>query len=458
MRRRVSFFLLLLGLALALARLPVAARRQAARRALASGGNGYPAAELASLAQTAPEPRLWEAAGRAALREAHPLQARAFFLRARAEGRLSAQGYGLLGDLLSEAGYLEAAQVLWERAAEVPPPEGNAWRARLAQVALRRGEWLRALTYYRILAREDAAYACQAGKLLAVLRPEEADSYLRQAEKPGASCRALAQALRENLLLGSLQDDPAYTLTLVGRALGRFDEWGLAAEALRRAVERNPQYAEAWAFLGQALERSGGDGRAALETALRLDPNSLSASSLMALYWRARGAPEKALVYFYRAAQAEAENPVWEMEIGATLAHMGRISEAERHYRRAIQLGGDSPAPWRALAEFSLQYNADLSAIGLPAARQAVLLAPKEAASQELMARIYLRLGDLLTARRFARRALELDAGYAAAYYDLGLIASLQGDSAQARRMLETAISLAPESPWAAQARRLLAP
>ncbi len=455
-RKGLPWFLVLVVGALALSWWQVSAPRRAAVRALQSGGAGYSAAQLADWAQNIPLPALWEVAGKVALEEEHPSQARAFWLRAAAEERLSPDGYGRLGDLFAENGYLETAAAFWQRALDSPHPA--PWLLRLAQMEESRRNWQAALGWYRQLAHIAPAYTCQTGRLLAVLEPQAADAYLSQAVESAQSCKPLAQALQETLLLGDMQDAPAYTMLLIGRTLARFDEWPLAAEAFRRAVTYEPAYAEAWAFLGQAQERSGEDGRESLEIALQLDPNSLAASSLMALYWRTHDAPEKALVYFYRAAQTEPQNPIWEQEIGATLAQMGNVPEATRHYQRATEISPKKPEVWRALAGFCLQYNVELQSLALPAARQAVLLAPKEAASQEMMARLYLRMGDLPLARRFARQALQLDSGYAPAYYDLGVIAALQDDDALARRMFDTVIAVAPQSIWATQARRWLEP
>ena len=434
---------------------------RAARRALERRGEGYSLAELTALAQTVPEPALWEVAGWRAWEQEQPSIAQTCLLRARSEGALSPQGYGLLGDLSAEAGNLEDAVSFWEQAVAQDAPQADLWRRKLAQVAESRGDWEIALEDYRALlqrAPTDPELICHLGMLLAVLRPAEAPAYLETAAAPASPCAALAADLQDALVRGNLQDDPVYTAVLVGRALGGRGEWHLAAEAFRRAVERNPDYAEAWAFWGQALEATGQDGSRALETALRLDPASLTAASLNALYWRARGQPEKALVYFYRAASREPQNPLWEIEIGATLAQMGNISDALAHYRKATTLSPDDPAPWRSLADFCLQYGLEIKETALPAARRSVILAPEEAASVETLGRVYLRLGDLDSARRFARRALSLDSGYAPAYLDLGLIAALRGDDVQARRMYRTVIALAPDSPAAAQARRLLQP
>ncbi|GAB4528156.1 MAG: hypothetical protein Fur0018_14100 [Anaerolineales bacterium] len=423
--------------------------------------DGWSAAQVAALAQRRDAPALWERAGWLAWRADQPYQARAFLLRAAAEGALSTQGYGLLGDVYASDGLVDNALGFWQQAVARQAPQAAVWHFRLAQVAESQQDWPQAIAHYRAAAQGDAGNpqaAYRLGLLLAVFEPDSAEAYLSSLAAGRSPYAAAAEDIRRSLLLGNLRDDSAYAATLVGRALGRQNEWPLAVAALQHATASDPQYAEAWAFLGQALESNGQDGRAALETALRLNPNSLAAASLMAVYWRTHDEASRALVYAYRVAEIEPQNPLWQMEIGATLAQMGELSAALSHYREAANLQPDSPQGWRVLADFCLKYNIALEESALPAARRAVLLAPEAAGSLETLARVYIRLGDLLLARRLARQAIAHDPGLSAAYFDLGIIAALQGDSTLAQRMFETVIALAPNSGDAIQARRMLAP
>ncbi len=417
------------------------------------------AAQVAALAQSQSSAVLWERAGWLAWRAEQPDQARAYLLRARAGGTLSPQGYGLLGDLYANDGQLDTAVNFWQQAIAEGAPQTSVWHIRLAQVAESRQAWQSAIEHYRAALAEEPAneqIVYRLGLLLSIFEPNAAQAYLSRLAKGDPLHAQAAEELRQDLLLGSLQDSPAYTLTLVGRTLAKQEEWALAVTALQRATTIAPQYAEAWAFLGQALESSGQDGGEALETALHINPDSLSANILSALYWRKHNQPERALVYAYRGAENDPQNPLWQMEIGLTLGQMGNLPAAAKHYRQATTLNPDAPQTWRALATFCINYNYDLQATGLPAARQAVLLAFDDPLSLETLGRVYLRLGNLLLARRFAQQALQQDPGLVSAYLDLGTVAALQGDMTQAQRMFETVLTLAPNSPEAEQVRRLL--
>jgi tetratricopeptide (TPR) repeat protein len=72
------------------------------------------------------------------------------------------------------------------------------------------------------------------------------------------------------------------------------------------------------------------------------------------------------------------------------------------------------------------------------------------------MGQSLLQLGDHLTAERFLRRALEVNASYAPAYLHLGWVYLLSGDPGRAYDQFQHARALDPNSPTAEQAGRLL--
>jgi tetratricopeptide (TPR) repeat protein len=239
--------------------------------------------------------------------------------------------------------------------------------------------------------------------------------------------------------------------------LASLDEWALAEEAFRRAVEANPGYAEAWAFLGEAQGHQDKDSLPALEKALVLNPDSVSANTFLSLYWQRRERFDLALVYLYTAARLDPQNPALQTEIGNSLAALGELETALEHYQKAVELAPRDPQYWRSLANFSIRYEVDVRDTGLPAARQAVILDPEEPASLDAMGQILTLLGDPASAERFLTRALQADPGYAPARVHLGLVYILRGERDLARVQFDLARSLAPiDSAEAEHARRLL--
>jgi hypothetical protein len=84
-------------------------------------------------------------------------------------------------------------------------------------------------------------------------------------------------------------------------------------------------------------------------------------------------------------------------------------------------------------------------------------LNPKDPASLDTMAQVYILLGNPLIAQRFLNRALAANPGYAPARLHLGLVSLLHGNNSSARYQLQLARNLAPDgSAVEEQTRRLL--
>ena len=262
-----------------------------------------------------------------------------------------------------------------------------------------------------------------------------------------------------------------------GRALGSLGEWVLAGAAFERAVELRPDYAEAWAFLGEARQHldearliqafpvSGGQAApaktgsalAALEKALALDPGSVSTCLLLALYWQRQGDFDQALENAQAAANLAPRSPAVQAELGGNLAQAGHLPAALEAYQRASGLAPHDPTYLRLLAAFTLQYDHQVREVGLPAARRAVLIAPDDPASLVTLGQVLFTLGDLVNAERFLQRALALDPGFAPARLHLGLVHLLQNDTDRALEQFTLVRSLAAGTPLADQAERIIA-
>ncbi|HEX6304606.1 MAG TPA: tetratricopeptide repeat protein [Anaerolineales bacterium] len=303
----------------------------------------------------------------------------------------------------------------------------------------------------------------QIGLLHAARDPEQAINYLTRALEIDPGLEAAIQPLRRSLRTARLSNNRAYSLLISGRELAAMQAWDLAEEAFRQATTIQPDYAEAWAFLAEARQHQSADDYANeltwenLETALRLDPNSVAVNSLTGLYWQRRDRYDLALVYLHAAVEADPDNPTLHIELGNTLTQLGQITTAQKYYQAAVEMSPGDPLYWRALAAFSVNFELEVREVGLPAARQAVVLAPDDPASLDVMGRVFMLLDDPLSARRFLHRALLNDPGYAPARLHLGLLYLIEGDTPAAREQIALAHSLAlPGTPTADQANRLL--
>jgi tetratricopeptide (TPR) repeat protein len=302
-----------------------------------------------------------------------------------------------------------------------------------------------------------AAAAHELALLLAATNPEAALPYLEQASILDPNLDEQLAELKQVINTARFEEQPAYTLLASGRALGNLDEWNLANLAFQQATELRADYAEAWAYLGYAQERLGKDGGSALQKALGLDPQSLAANLFFAMHFTQTDNPAMALIYLHNAARIKPNMAEIQLEIGNVLVSLGDLPGAQRHYERALSLAGTDANIWRTTAELAILYNIEVRDLALPAARQALLLAPKDAAALDTLGRVYFVLGDPLSARRFFLRALQQDPGYAPAHLHLGMVLILQGDKLAAQDRFRLVLTLVPDTSLAEQAKRLLA-
>lgn len=476
MSRRLDYSLLArlllpLGLALALQLQPgwrlLAADFHQVRQALANRAYASAAESLVRLAERLPERSdLWEQAGRAALLGADPALAIRAFQTADAAGNLTAAGWLWLGDAYEQTGDLPAALRAWQAALSAPPPAGAepaALHLRLAAAYQTLSDLPAAIDALRqvVSQRPDLPEpAYRLGLLLAASQPELAPGYLQPAASLEPAYAATADELTRAITAATPSADPAYLLLVSGQTLARLDYWELASRAFEQAVRLNPEYAEAWAFLGQAHLQRGAEALPALQTALQLDPLSVAANSSLALYWRRQGQPEQALPYLQTALEQQPDNLLLHFDLGSLYAETGDLLTARQVLEAVAQRAPADPRPWQALVAFSLAYNVELETLALPAARQALAVASPvgagRAAALDALAQVYLRLGDLPLAERLLVAALAHDRANPAVNLHLGLVYSLQGRGAQAAGYLNRVLALAPDSAQAEQALRLL--
>jgi tetratricopeptide (TPR) repeat protein len=460
---------------------------EAANRAAQAGELHSASLHLAKAAEQLPGRNdLWELAGRDAL-QAGDLTAAIHYLENGASlGGLSAKGWEDLGDAYRQAGDLKAAERAF-RAAVVQVERPVDLYQKLLQVHRLLGDYSAAiadLEALKDLMPGDARLYYQSGLLNAVLQPEKALLPLEQAAQLDAKLAGQANMLHDSILSAQPAGDPAYTLLAAGRALASLGEWDLAREAFRQATLIRPDYAEAWAYHGEASQHFGQnvagsttqptpvvvqspqltptvmagseDGLEDLEKALALDPNSLSANTFLGLYWQRQGRFDLALICLKKAASLEPQNAVLQMQLGEILAIQGDLTGGLNAYQRAVSLAPDSAAYLRFLADYSLRYEYDPAQIALPAARRAILIAPNDSANLDTMGQVLIKLGDLVNAERFLNRALSVDPDFALAHLHMGSLYLLRGESERARQEFSLASSLAPGSAIADQSDRLL--
>lgn len=422
---------------------------------------------------------LWEQAGHYALQAGEYQTARLFLERTGME-RLSFQGLIDLGDACQELDELTQAIQFWHSALEKGGPIDSIY-PRLFRAYRLRTNLAESSSILRSLADQnpqDAQLQYQAGLFLAAYQPTDALDYLNRAARLDINLarridrltQAILQAqqntpstLPEAVPVDPLPEiSPAYIYLVSGRGLASLNEWLLAMQAFEEAARLQPDYADAWAYLGEARshitnENPGSqEGLADIQHALSLDPTSLPAHLFLAYYWTRQQLFTQAKLVIEQAQAFHPENPLLLAEMGNIHALSGDLPAANAAYSQAIDLAPGDPVYLRYLIHFSLTYNYQIDTLALPLARQAVILSPNDSESLNLMAQVLIRIGDLANAERFTRRALRLQPDYAPAHLSLGQIFLLNKAFDLARQELDMVLQLAPDSSYADQAQRLL--
>ncbi len=186
----------------------------------------------------------------------------------------------------------------------------------------------------------------------------------------------------------------------------------LAETCSRRALELDPDLAEAHASRGVALSAAGQaeEAEAAFETALRLDPNLYEAAYFYARHCFAADKPERAIEYFEWAAELRPEDFQAILLVAQVYHSLGVEDEAEAARRQGL-----------ALVEARLARD------------------PDDVRARYLGANALVALGEREKGLAWARMARELDPDDPMLLYNLGCIHALAGDPTEAMDCLERA-------------------
>lgn len=268
---------------------------------------------------------------------------------------------------------------------------------------------------------------------------------------------AAAFGIRQGIQTGRVSEDPAYLLTATGQALAAAGEWAAARQAFLGAVELNPNYAEAWAFLGEALQQNGQDGLPALLRAINLDTSSLSAHLFLTLYWQRQGDFQQAARQLQMTALYYPESSLIQMQLGENEVKAGHSPAALPYFERALELAPDDPATWRSLAVYSVENALYLEEVGLPAIEKLLDDAGEQAELLLLKARAFVLLRRDTDAEEFFNLALLADEAHAPAHLYYGIYLLSRQRLEPARQHLNQVLALAPQGPQADLAAHWLA-
>jgi tetratricopeptide (TPR) repeat protein len=285
----------------------------------------------------------------------------------------------------------------------------------------------------------------QLGILHAVTRPEEAVAPLRKAQQLSDESIPIASALIRAIEEGRSANSLAYSLTSIGQVLTQNSVWTSAIWAFEEALTYNPEFAEAHAYLGLALDQSGQNGYTYLENAIAISPENTLGYIFMAYHWQLNEEPETAKVYLDEAAHLDPTNPAIRAELAQVYIDLGDLQAAKAALELTLTLAPEDPQFWYLLAQFSIERGIELETLGIPAARNAFLLDRDNPLGLVLLGNAHLVLGNIELAERLLWRAVRIDPNIAMTQFYLGLLRYIQDDYERAQAAWELALRLDPD-------------
>jgi serine/threonine protein kinase/tetratricopeptide (TPR) repeat protein len=207
-----------------------------------------------------------------------------------------------------------------------------------------------------------------------------------------------------------MADCSAYLYLYAGRHRADLDR---AAEAAAKAVELDPDLAEAHASLGTTRSLGGDhDGaEAAFQTAIRMNPNLFEAHYFYARSCFARGNLERAVAEYEEAGRVRPEDYQSPLLVAQIYDDLGRHEEAAASRRRGI-----------AVAEQHLELN------------------PDDPRAWYMGANGWVGLGEIECGLTWAGRAMDMEPKDSMVLYNVACIYALAGKKDEALETLELAI------------------
>lgn len=281
-----------------------------------------------------------------------------------------------------------------------------------------------------------------------------------QTEVAGEIARALHGTLspeeRGRMAGAPTHDVTAYDYLLRGREFaqrGTREDLERAVAFFRQAIDEDPDYAQAHAALGGAFTALvGGTGAAphfldsaevAARKALELDPDAPESHSALALVFWNSGRITEAVATYRRVLQLSPNEPTALWGLAFALWLQGDLDDAVRFAERARTVNPAAPNTGallgRCYASLRLFQEAEREF------RRVLQLQPDNPWAHEDLVWTYVAQGDHASAREQLRTLGALRPDSWEFHENSGSLALIEGDYAEARRHFETVLDLYPE-------------
>ncbi|MDY7040213.1 MAG: tetratricopeptide repeat protein, partial [Chloroflexota bacterium] len=291
-----------------------------------------------------------------------------------------------LADAHYGLGERELALAEWQVLAGEHPAAAEA-RYRLGRAYAEQGDWSAAAREFSaVLDARSTAGARTAqlthynlGLLLAADDPLAAETHLESVTAgPDEEVSSAAWQVLVALRTSRTAENPAHAAALLGQAFLAVNELNLARQQFKTALALDPVYPAAHAYLGHLLGQQGEEGLAFyhLTTAVGLDRSYVLSYYFLGVRFREKSRPCRARIFFARTLTLDPGNAALCVDIAQTYLPAPDYASAEAWLRRAVELAPEDAQFHRILAQFYTDHLIQVRERGLPAAQQAVHLAP----------------------------------------------------------------------------------
>lgn len=230
----------------------------------------------------------------------------------------------------------------------------------------------------------------------------------------------------------------------MGELFAAQGRWAIAEAAWSAALELEPDFPQALAYLGLAETRLGRDGLPMIRQAADRAPEDPIVLGLLGQVLLEQAEVDEALLRLQEARRLDPTNPAFAAALGRALAVSGDYQAASLAFLDAANLAPDTPAFWLLLSSFSLQNDFEVEALGRLAARNAVALEGRESSALGALGYAWHVAGDSTLADRLLRRSLASHPDDAATWYRFALVSTDLGRTGEARASLRAVLALDP--------------
>ena len=224
------------------------------------------------------------------------------------------------------------------------------------------------------------------------------------------------------------QKESAIAYFYQGFAFTQQQAWKSAEASFRRAINLNPNYADAYNNLGASLSKQGKavEAVSAYQKAINLNPSYADAYNNLGVALFEQGKTAEAIIAYQKAISFNPKYATAYNNLGAVLGEQGKTVEAITAYQKAISLDPNYSNAYTNLGNVLAEQGKAVEAI--TAHQKAISLNPNNAGAYNNLGNVLAEQGKMGEAIAALRKAISLNPNDADAYGNLGIALKKQGN------------------------------